>query len=52
MVHATADGAPPGVGDLTGGPIVVFYFASVGCSSGNIACEGKARMKSERGKQC
>lgn len=52
MVHATADGAPPGVGNLARGPIVVFQFASVRCPSGDIAGEGKTGMESEGRKQC
>ena len=48
VVHAAADGAPPGVGDLAGGPVVVLYFASVCCSRGGIAGEGEAGVQGER----
>lgn len=40
VVHAAADGAPPGIGDLAGGPVVVFEFAAVGGSRGGVTGEG------------
>ena len=40
MVHVAADGAPPGVGDLAGGPVVVLDLATVSGSRNSIAGEG------------
>lgn len=49
VVYAAADGAPPGVGDLAGGPVVVFDFAAVCCSRGGITGECEAGVQGERG---
>ena len=49
IVHAAADGAPPGVGDLAGRPVVVLEFASVCSSGGSIACESETGVQGEGG---